>query len=45
MSNKQAKSGTPQGFATYITLRNGRRIYAADYGIKAFPLGGGRKKR
>ncbi|KKU87578.1 MAG: hypothetical protein UY16_C0023G0004 [Candidatus Gottesmanbacteria bacterium GW2011_GWA2_47_9] len=25
-------------FVTYITLRNGKRIYASDYGKKAFPL-------
>jgi len=27
------------GFTTYITLRNGRVIYAADYGLKAFYIG------
>lgn len=32
------------GFAASITLKNGRVIYAADYGYKAFPLHGGKKK-
>lgn len=32
------------GFAASITLPNGRVIYAADYGLKAFPLRGGSKK-
>jgi hypothetical protein len=27
------------GFTTRITLRNGRVIYAADYGLKAFYIG------
>ena len=25
-------------FRTYITLKNGRRLYAHNYGLKAFPL-------
>lgn len=25
-------------FVAYITLRNGKRIYASQYGKKAFPL-------
>jgi len=32
------------GFAASITLPNGRVIYAADYGLKAFPLRGSSKK-
>lgn len=27
------------GFTKHITLRNGRVIYAADYGLKAFYIG------
>lgn len=33
------------GFAKSITLKNGRVIYAADYGLKAFPLRGKKKSR
>lgn len=25
-------------FVAYITTRNGKRIYASDYGLKAFPI-------
>lgn len=25
-------------FVAYITLRNGRRLYAAQYGKRAFPI-------
>ena len=25
-------------FAAYITLKNGKRLYAKDYGYKAWPL-------
>jgi len=32
----RANSG---GFTKHITLRNGRVIYAADYGLKAFYIG------
>ena len=31
------KQGNPS-FVTRITLRNGRVIYAKDYGFNAFPL-------
>lgn len=35
---KKNPQGIPVAFVTRITLRNGRRLYAADYGLKAFPL-------
>ena len=31
-------------FTTYITLKNGRRIYARQYGLKAFRIAVRRKK-
>lgn len=34
MSTKKEKTG----FAASITLRNGKVIYAKDYGLKAFPI-------
>jgi len=40
---KEEKS-VPEGFevvyATVITLRNGKRLYASAYGLKAWRLGG-----
>jgi len=30
-------------FVAYITLRNGKRIYASQYGKKAFPIVSARK--
>ncbi len=36
---KQSKEKTaPCRFVAYITLPNGRRIYAWQYGKKAFPI-------
>jgi hypothetical protein len=32
-------------FSAHITLRNGTILYAKDYGIKAFPIGGGKKNK
>jgi hypothetical protein len=32
-------------FSKYITTRDGRRIYAEDYGLKAFPLYGLSEKK
>lgn len=31
-------------FSKYITTRNGKRIYAEDYGIVAFPIYGSSQK-
>jgi len=31
-------------FATSITLKDGRKIYASDYGLRAFPIRRGPKK-
>jgi hypothetical protein len=30
--------GTEIVYVAYITLKNGKRIYAWQYGLKAFPL-------
>ncbi len=32
-------------FAASITLRNGKVIYAKDYGYKAFPIRGSKKPK
>jgi hypothetical protein len=36
------EEGVPEGYTViyrpYITLRNGRRLYAASYGLKAWRL-------
>lgn len=32
-------------FSTYITLKNGKRIYAKDYGKRAFCFEPGKKKK
>ena len=29
----------PGGFVAWITLKDGTRIYAKDYGYKAWPIG------
>lgn len=45
LNNMATKPVTPKprsgggGFTAYITLKNGRRIYASEYGLKAFPIG------
>jgi hypothetical protein len=36
---------TDTNFVASITLRNGRVIYAADYGLKGFPIRGGKKRK
>lgn len=28
----------PTKFTKYITLKNGEKIHASDYGLKAFPI-------
>ena len=41
MTTKSKK--TPKkypGFTAWITLKDGTRIYAKDYGYKGFPIGG-----
>lgn len=39
---KQAKTTPPKGrrliFVAFITLKNGKRIYAKDYGKRAFAI-------
>jgi hypothetical protein len=37
---RDARKGTRAKLRTWFTTRNGRRIYAADYGYKAWPIGG-----
>mgnify|MGYP001591441610 CR=1 FL=1 len=35
--------GVPKGgskFAAYFTTKTGRKVYAKDYGYKAWPIGG-----
>lgn len=32
-------------FTAYITLKDGTRLYARDYGKKAFPIWIGKKKK
>ena len=32
-------------FTTYITLKDGTRLYAKDYGLKAFHIWIGKKKK
>jgi hypothetical protein len=40
---RNQKGGKKQGgsvhYRPYFTARNGRRIYAADYGYKCWPIG------
>lgn len=36
--SKKDHSGEVLIYSKYITLRNGRRIYAKDYGKKAFAI-------
>ena len=36
MVKKPSGGGSKVVYTTYITLPNGRRIYASDYGLKAF---------
>ncbi len=35
---KASKKSAPCGFTAYRTLADGTRIYAKDYGLKAFPI-------
>jgi hypothetical protein len=35
---QKVQEGYVVAWTTYITLKNGKRIYAASYGLKAFPL-------
>ena len=35
---ERKKSSSKCIFRPYITLKNGRRIYARQYGLKAFPI-------
>lgn len=44
MSKKKTQQSLV-GFATSITLRNGRVIHAKDYGYDAFPLRNRKNKR
>lgn len=44
MSKKKTQQ-SPDGFAASITMRNGRVIYAKDYGYDAFPLRNRKNKR
>ena len=39
---KKSPKGKYPGFVAWITLKDGRRIYAKDYGYKGFPIGGGK---
>ena len=34
----ERKDGKVQIFVAFITLKNGKRIYASSYGKKAFPI-------
>ncbi len=34
-----AKKGGSTNYRPFFTTRNGRRIYAADYGYKCWPIG------
>lgn len=36
--NEKVPEGHEVVYTTYITLKNGKRLYAAAYGIKAFRL-------
>ncbi|HEX4952602.1 MAG TPA: hypothetical protein VF017_04300 [Thermoanaerobaculia bacterium] len=42
---KPGRAGGLVSFRAYITLRNGKRLYASDYGYKAWPVGGRSKKK
>ena len=35
---RKIQEGEQVVFVTYITLKNGKRLYAWQYGLKAFPL-------
>ncbi len=38
--SKSRRGGSRRGtYRTYFTTRNGRRVYARDYGHKAWPIG------
>jgi hypothetical protein len=42
MAKRAAKGGGRRGSANcraFFTTRNGRRVYAADYGYKCWPIG------
>lgn len=47
MAKSEPKADPPQKvrFVAKITLRNGRVIYARDYGHKAFPIRSGSMRR
>ena len=36
--NSDSDNSTHIEFVTFITLKDGRRIYASEYGKKAFPI-------
>jgi hypothetical protein len=38
MGQKPAPAGYHYVYTAYITLKNGRRIYASSYGLKAFAI-------
>lgn len=44
MVKKVSQKSAPCGFAAYRTLPDGTRIYAKDYGLKAFPICSTKKK-
>jgi hypothetical protein len=44
MKKPGASSGEVLIFRPYITLKNGRRLYASSFGLKAWPLRVRRKK-
>jgi hypothetical protein len=39
MNGKKSPKGKSGGFVAWITLKNGKKIYAKDYGYKGFPIG------
>lgn len=44
MVKKVSQKSAPCGFTAYRTLPDGTRIYAKDYGLKAFPICSTKKK-
>lgn len=39
-TGKKGSKGNYPGLVAWITLKNGKKIYAKDYGYKGFPIGG-----
>lgn len=38
-TGKKGSKGNVPGLVAWITLKNGKKIYAKDYGYKGFPIG------